>query len=646
MTAAPPPASIVLIGAGPTGSSLLERLFANVSDVWGDRPLQVHLVDPHRAGLGRVWRPDLHPLLWMNSLAEDVTMFTDESVRCSGPIRPGPSLIEWARTISDDELRTLGPAHLVDEVHGLDGASFPTRLVQSAYLEWFHRRTVASAPENVTVTWHPTSAVDLVDLADGRQRVTLATGEVLDTDTVVLALGHLDAEAEPDSVVHTDFAARHGLTWIGPGHTGELDLSALRAGEDVLVLGFGQAFTDLVVLLTEGRGGRFVPRPDGWLDYEPSGDEPVLHVGSRRGVPYRSKLDYRLQAPLAPLPRFLDASAIERLVSRVEPLDFRADILPLIEKEVAWAYYHELFHAHPERTTGSWDVVAARFDQLDWGDKLQRTIAAAVPDPADRFDITALDRPLAGHHSDSVGAFQAHLRDHIVADVARRTDPAYSADLGAFMGLLLSFGTVAQIGASGRLTPRSRVEDLSGWWFSFFMYFASGPPPARLRQFAALADAGLLRFLGADVTISGDDDSGRFVATSSSHPDRVSGTAFVDARIAGPSVSRSRDLLVRRLAERGELVEETVTDGEWSANTGKAVMAGADMRLARRDGSAHPRRHGLGAFTNRPAAGAFARPRTNAPSFRQNDLVARSILASLAVAVGRDDVVSNTSPVR
>ena len=54
------------------------------------------------------------------------------------------------------------------------------------------------------------------------------------------------------------------------------------------------------------------------------------------------------------------------------------------------------------------------------------------------------------------------------------------------------------------------------------------------------------------------------------------------------------------------------------------------VRLVRSDGSAHPHRRAVGVFTSRPAAGAFARPRTNAPAFRQNDLVARSVLANRA----------------
>ena len=108
--------------------------------------------------------------------------------------------------------------------------------------------------------------------------------------------------------------------------------------------------------------------PDGTLVYEQSGLEPVLHVGSRRGVPYRTKLAYRLQAPLAPLPRFLDDDTIAALLASDTTLDFFVDVLPLVAKEIGWAYYHELFAAHPERTTTSWDEFSTEYAATDWGD--------------------------------------------------------------------------------------------------------------------------------------------------------------------------------------------------------------------------------------------------------------------------------------
>jgi hypothetical protein len=628
------PLVLAVIGAGPTASSLLERLVANVPELLAGRPLEVHLIDPHRAGSGRVWRPDLDPLLWMNSMAEDVTMFTDESVHCEGPIRPGPSLYEWSQEVDDATLGELAPPELAAEIRGLTGMTFPTRLVQSVYLEWYHRRVLAALPSGVEVIAHDTRAVDLVDGPDGpdgRQWITLAgREEPLAADVVVLAMGHLDAEPRRGDQAIAAFAAEHGLVFLPAGHTAELDLSGLQPGADVVTIGFGQAFTDLLILLTVGRGGRFVERADGTMRYEPSGREPVLHVGSRRGVPYRSKLDYRLQGPRAELPRFLDDAGIAALLAGDRPIEFFDDVLPVLLKEIGWSTYHELFLAHPERVEVPWEVFAERFAAADGRDEQDAVVAELVPDPTDRFDLDALDRPLAGLRFESAEALHAHVADHVAGDVARRTDPSHSADLGAFMAMLLSFGPLGKIAASGRMSTRSRVEDLGRWWFSFFMYYASGPPPDRLRQFLAVAEAGLLHFVGADITVTADAERGRFVAHSASHPDDVVGTALVDARIAGPSLRRTTDALLQHLRDRGEAHEEVVADDGWSVNTGKVVVTGSDLRLAGADGAGHPRRHALGVFTNRPAAGAFARPRTNAPSFRQNDVVARSILTTLA----------------
>src|SRR6185437_14522339 len=104
----------------------------------------------------------------------------------------------------------------------------------------------------------------------GRQRVSLDSGDSIVADVVVLTLGHLDADPDQAANRFATVAADHGLTFVPAGHTAELDLSALQPGADVIALGFGQAFTDLVVLLSEGRGGRFVDAGDG-LRYEPSG---------------------------------------------------------------------------------------------------------------------------------------------------------------------------------------------------------------------------------------------------------------------------------------------------------------------------------------------------------------------------------------
>ncbi|GAA4831311.1 FAD/NAD(P)-binding protein [Saccharopolyspora rosea] len=614
--------AVVVVGAGPRATGLLERLAANAPELLPEQSLTVHLVDPHPPGAGRVWRADQSRLLWMNSMAEDVTMFLDSTVDCDGPVLGGPSLAEWARDARDRERAGLPgplddlPPDVAAEVRALHGRSFPSRRAQHAYLAWVHQRVLDRLPGNITVRWHRAAAVGLDDLADGRQRVRLDDDGSLTADVVVLALGHTDADPAGEHARLGRHARAVGAHHVPPGYTDAVDLARLRPGEDVVMRGFGLAFVDLMVLLTEGRGGRYRTEPDGTLTYLPSGAEPVLHVGSRRGVPYRAKPGYGLRGPRPRFPEFFGPHQIDALPAGA---DFRADVLPLIEKELGWGYYHELFHGHPRRVALPWREFAARFAADD-----PAVVAEAVPNPADRLDLAALDRPMAGVRCADAEALQDWVRGHITADLARRADPHHSADLGAFFALLSVYGQLGRLLRSGKLSARSQVEDLDGWWFGFFNYYASGPPPERLRQLLALSRAGVVRFLGADLRVTPDEDG--FVATSASAPHRVHARTLVEAQLPHPSLRRTRNPLLRRLHRDGAVLEEELPGAR---RTGRLVVSD-DAEVVDATGRPHPRRYALGVHTSARSAAAFARPRTNAAPFRLNDAVARRILRTLA----------------
>ncbi|MEV6026476.1 FAD/NAD(P)-binding protein [Streptomyces sp. NPDC052036] len=572
--------SLVIVGAGPRGTGLLERIAANAPELYSGAELDVHLVDPHPPGAGRIWRAAQSPLLWMNSHAEDVTMFTDETVAMEGPVRTGPTLHEWA---------------------GIDGRVFAGRRRQGAYLRWVYEQAVAALPPGIRVHHHPCLAVRVDGPRDGRQRVWLqGRTEPLRADLVVLTLGHLDAELDAEQRTLGSYARTHGLVHLPPDFTADSDLSALKAGEPVLVRGFGLAFVDLMVLLTEGRGGRY----EGDV-YVPSGREPVLYVGSRRGVPYHSKIGYDWTGERPPLPRFFGPAEVDALLARPDGFDFRRDVWPLIEKELGFAHYHRLFAAHPERTAVAWADFEEKYAVADPA-SLPALVAAAVPDPADRLDLTALDRPLDGVRYPTPAALQDGLRTHIEADLARRHDPAQSADLAVFLGLLSVYGHLVRLG------------DIGSWWHGFFSFLASGPPGPRLRLMLALSRAGVLRFLGADMTVTAED--GVFRATSASVPgSAVEARALVEARLPHPTIRRTRDRLLREL----------YADGAVATDEGLLAVDPVDGRLLDRSGLPHPRRFALGPHTDARGAGAFTRPRTGGPAFRQNDAAARAALTFL-----------------
>ncbi len=89
---------VCVIGSGPRGLSVLERLTASAGRLRarGAR-LRVHLVDP-RPGSGHVWRSDQSEQLLMNTVTSQVTLFTDDSVQMTGPVVPGPSSTRGPRT--------------------------------------------------------------------------------------------------------------------------------------------------------------------------------------------------------------------------------------------------------------------------------------------------------------------------------------------------------------------------------------------------------------------------------------------------------------------------------------------------------------------------------------------------------------------
>jgi hypothetical protein len=444
-------------------------------------------------------------------------------------------------------------------------------------------------------------------------------------DVVVLALGHLDAAPAQEEARLAEFARTHDLRYVPPAYTADLDLSDIPAAEPVLLRGFGLAFVDLAVLLTESRGGRFTPAADGTITYHPSGREPVLYVGSRRGVPYHAKPEYRLRGPRPTLPKFFGPPEISELLSRPGRLDFGTDLWPSMAKEIGWGYYHELFTGHPDRVRLDVDEFADRYAGLSWDSADMRVlIAKAVPDEGDRLDLAALDRPLRGQEFADRAALTARVCEYVEADLARRADASYSADLGAFYTLLSVFGQLARLVAAGKLRPESQVDDVDGWWFGFFSFFASGPPGHRLRELLALVNAGVVRLVGPDMWVRAED--GRFVAGSPAVPGTVEAGTLIEARLPAPSVRRATDPLLRNMFRRGELAEETLFDAVADRGTGRILTTDTGL-LVDATGWPHPRRFALGPHTSSRAPGAFTRPHTNAVGFRQNDAVARKILA-------------------
>src|SRR5262245_17252556 len=144
---------VAVVGVGPRGLSVLERLCANERAGSPHSEVVVHVVDPAAPGAGAVWRTDQSRHLLMNTVASQITLYTDESSRIDGPVEPGPSLWEWAASLTSADDETLA------EAATLGPNSYPTRAFYGTYLHECFRRIVANAPAQVSVRVHRSHAV-------------------------------------------------------------------------------------------------------------------------------------------------------------------------------------------------------------------------------------------------------------------------------------------------------------------------------------------------------------------------------------------------------------------------------------------------------------------------------------------------------
>ncbi|MGW3283040.1 FAD/NAD(P)-binding protein [Streptomyces sp. NPDC001002] len=604
-TAEPPSVSLAVVGAGPRGTSVLERLCASVPELLppGVR-LTVHVVDPAPPGAGSVWRTGQSPELLMNTVACQVTLFTDDSVDCSGPVRPGPSLHEWA----DGEL-------------GAD--EYPTRAQYGRYLEWVFAKTVREAPTAVRVVPHRARAVRLDDTSDGRQLLTLDDGRMLTgLSAVVLAQGHLPTVADGTQQRLAAYAERHGLRHVPPANPADVDLTAVPPGEPVLLRGLGLNFFDHTALLTTGRGGRFVPARRGGLRYVPSGREPRLYAGSRRGVPYQARGDNAKGPYGRHTPRVLTPDVIAGFRKRAEngeAPDFLAEIWPLVAKEVETVYYTALLR-RPRRPE-----FAARFLSVPHGDPQEADVLDEFGIPAARrWSWDRVSRPYREREFAHPGQWREWLLAHLREDAAQAALGTVDGPLKAALDVLRDLrNELRQVVDHGGLTGTSRRDHLDRWYTPLNAFLSIGPPRRRIEELAALVEAGVVQVLGPRLEVTEED--GAWLARSPEIPGSATRvTTLVEARLPEPDLRRTADPLLARLLKTGRCRPHTVDGYE----TGGLDVTERPYHLMDRQGRAHARRFAFGVPTEGVhwVTAAGARPGVDSVTLSDADAVARAIL--------------------
>src|SRR4051794_37522032 len=186
------------IGGGPRSVGIIERIMANAFLLAPGMELDLLVFDTFPAGPGRIWRYEQSPNLKMNSLAEDVAVFTDASCLVEGPVVVGPTLSEWFDLVRAGDIPFAPPdAAVAAELREIGPQGFATRRLFSCFMRWFFEHVRSLAPETISIE-EIQGEVTRVRASEGHHLLEYRDEEgrsrTRAVDFVIYAVGHTESE--------------------------------------------------------------------------------------------------------------------------------------------------------------------------------------------------------------------------------------------------------------------------------------------------------------------------------------------------------------------------------------------------------------------------------------------------------------------
>jgi len=361
---------LVIVGGGPLCTYALERLSVLVARAGLASLLRIAIFDrTGMFGAGATHSETQARTSYMNRVASQIAFAADESNPDATFLLPKelrPTLAEWAHA------KFLA---LRDEKFNLRPGAIPRRYLHGEALrEMFGRfATMLRAIDHVELDMYDLEITDVSpEDCGGAFRVEVGSRRLfLRAQQILFVTGHSENRPTPRSTSET--LARHARQYPSARYISQpyplerrLTYESVPEGSRVAVLGLGLTAIDILLHLTEGRGGKFAVEHDSGgcpvRRYTRSGREPGLIVCvSPSGLfpscrPENEKaLDSsgRGHAALEHRGEFLTSSAISTMRTRfgvparlslgeIRQLDFDLHIFPLLVLEMAYVYYTTL----------------------------------------------------------------------------------------------------------------------------------------------------------------------------------------------------------------------------------------------------------------------------------------------------------------
>jgi uncharacterized NAD(P)/FAD-binding protein YdhS len=355
---------LAIVGAGPSCTYVIERLAAMAAVAAIPRELDIDIFDrTGEFGAGEVHSPTQPTSSFLNRITGQIAFAADATNEGDNVLLPPelrPTLHEWCRT----QFEATGQADF-----DLDPEDWPKRYVHGLALRDMFENYVAilRSCAGIRVRLHHTSVEDIECGID--DRFAIRTDRHLEpavrADHILFVTGHSrnDAMKSPETArLMKATEDIPGLVYLSYAYPLERQIrdESVPPGSVVGLVGLGLTAIDVILYLTEERGGRFLRRSaSDQLVYVPSGREPSSIIGfSNSGLftfarPYNEK--ERDISNLEHKPIFLTSQAIAQLrkslgrpctvspIGLTYQLNFERHVLPLIILEMAYVYYTTLY---------------------------------------------------------------------------------------------------------------------------------------------------------------------------------------------------------------------------------------------------------------------------------------------------------------
>ena len=601
---------IAIIGLGPRGISVFDRIIAYARNDASATPLELYLFDSKEFGPG-CHTTDQADHLLVNTVACQMTQFSDDTVRGGGPLLYGPSFADWL--ISKNSALGKGTDAKIE----IDRNGYYSRALFGDYLRWGFEYLKKMAPPHLTIYLHNYAGVD--DLQWDRQRWQVSyDGCNYPADFVFLTTGHArkvlsDAERDLTRQVEAARERNPRLQLVLEPYPIRNATSSVMAGDAIAIEGMGLTSFDLIAQLTQGRGGSFEAagrrQAAGRLRYRASGQEPRILLYSRSGLPLTARAVNQKGVFGQYKPKFLTFAKLDEVRAQTDggQLDFQQHIIPLLWADMQFAYCFAWLQ-------GKRDKIAALMFSNEF-------LAAADPsarqalidrhiDKREQLNWEKLIDPVPPAALASPRQFDDWLRGHLWRDVEHALQGNLDSPLKSACDVLRDVRDVVRAAIDfGGLTEQSHRWVLKEF-LPIMNRLAVGPPKERIAQLLALMEAGIVRAdFGPGAACELDEDGASFVVNGYWDGDSERANVLVRGRASLPGPLEDKSLLMRQLVERG--IVRPFMNGQFHPG---GITVDRNMNVVGKDGAAQTSLYALGTLVEGCKFYTFVLPRPGANS--------------------------------